>query len=196
MDPAEAAAEAARLGLDAICFTEHHRIWPREELARLEELAGIKIFGGTEITTDQGDILVFGLARAVVDVVPIADLRRQVAGDGGYMIVAHPFRGFRLFGLGQLGMDSNSAAQRPVFAYVDAVEVYNGRLTAAENCTAREVAEQLGLPGVAGSDAHRLDEIGRCATIVDGHPKDEHELVEALRAGELSVDGPSSTGNR
>jgi predicted metal-dependent phosphoesterase TrpH len=193
MDPAEAAREAARLGLDAICFTEHHRIWPREELDQLEAIAGIKIFSGTEITTDQGDILVFGLARAIPEVMPIADLRRQVAGDGGYMIVAHPFRGFRLFGLGQLGMDSKSAAERPVFAYVDAVEVCNGRLTQAENTTAVEVADQLGLPGVAGSDAHRLDEIGHCVTTINGNPKDEHELVEALRAGSFSVDGATSS---
>lgn len=193
MEPEEAAREAARLGLDAICFTEHHRIWPREDLERIETLAGIKVFGGTEITTDQGDILVFGISRAVVDVVPIADLRRHVAADGGYMIVAHPFRGFRLFGLGQLGMDAANAAERPVFAYVDAVEVSNGRLTDAENATARDVAEQLGLPGVAGSDAHRLDEIGHCVTVFDGEPKDEHELVEALHAGAFSLDGASSS---
>ena len=105
MDPVEAAREAARLGLDAICFTEHHRIWPRQELDQLEVVAGIKVFGGTEITTDQGDILVFGLARAVPEVLPIADLRRQVAGDGGYMIVAHPFRGFRLFNREWSGKD-------------------------------------------------------------------------------------------
>jgi hypothetical protein len=64
-------------------------------------------------------------------------------------------------------------------------------LTDAENSTARDVAEQLGLPGVAGSDAHRLDEVGgRCITVIDGEPKDIHELVEALRSGAFSIHSP------
>jgi predicted metal-dependent phosphoesterase TrpH len=193
MEPLEAVQAAARLGLDAVCFTEHHRIWPRDELDALEDAAGIKVFGGTEITTDQGDILVYGLPRVVADVVPIAELRPMVAGDGGYMVAAHPFRGFRLFGLGQLGMDTASAAEREVFAWVDAIEVCNGRLTDAENETALEVAEVLGLPGMAGSDAHRLDEIGHCLTIIDGEPQDELELVEALRSGAFRLDGASSS---
>ena len=88
---------------------------------------------------------------------------------------------------------SKNAAERPVFAYVDAVEVCNGRLTDAENRTALEVAEQLGLPGIAGSDAHRLDEIGRCVTEFDGNPTDQHELAEALHSGAFSVDGTSSS---
>lgn len=182
MKPLAAVKEAARLGLDAVCFTEHHIIWPPDELRSLEDSAGIRLFGGTEITTDQGDILVFGLDTEIEQVTPIAELRQVVEGEGGYMIAAHPFRGFLLFGLGQLGMAAEEAAKRPLFQYVDAVEVCNGRLTRPENEMAQQVATYLGLPGVGGSDAHRIDEIGRCITVFDEPPADERELVAAIRA--------------
>jgi predicted metal-dependent phosphoesterase TrpH len=188
MEPVAAVQEAARLGLDAVCLTEHHVVWPSDELRRLEDAAQIRVLGGTEITTDQGDILVFGLDSEVEQVVPIAELRRMVEGEGGYMIAAHPFRGFLLFGLGQLGMNTERAAERPLFEYVDAVEVRNGRLTQPENDTAEQVAAYLGLPGVGGSDAHRLDEIGHCITVFHEPVADERQLVAALRAGTFSAE--------
>lgn len=188
MEPAEAVERAAQLGLDAVCLTEHHLVWPDDGLKQLEDASGIRVFGGTEITTDQGDILVFGFGEAVEQVVTIAELRRQVEGEGGFMIAAHPFRGFLLFGLQQLGMDVQQAAERPLFEYVDAVEVCNGRLTSAENEVADKVASFLGLPRVAGSDAHRLDEIGHCVTVLDDPVVDVQGLIAALRAGACSLE--------
>jgi predicted metal-dependent phosphoesterase TrpH len=193
MEAEAAVVRAAELGLDAVCLTEHHLVWPDDELRQLEESSGIRVFGGTEITTDQGDILVFGLDEAVEQVVTIAELRRMVEGEGGYMIAAHPFRGFRLFGVQQLGMDPQKAAERPLFEYVDAVEVCNGRLTSAENDVADTVANYLGLRRVAGSDAHRLDEIGHCVTVFDDVIEDVAGLIAALRAGTCSVEAVAET---
>jgi predicted metal-dependent phosphoesterase TrpH len=193
MDPEDAVHEAARLGLDAVCLTEHHALWPRDELKRLEEAAGILVLGGNEITTDQGDILVFGLRENVENVVPIAELRRRVEGDGGFMIAAHPFRGFLLFGVAQLGTDpALAASRRPVFEHVDAIEVCNGRLTPGENDVARAVSEHLGLPGTGGSDAHDLKAIGHCITVFEETIRTEGELVEALRSGKFAAQAISA----
>jgi predicted metal-dependent phosphoesterase TrpH len=197
MRPEEAVREAARLGLDAICLTDHHRLWGRDELDRLEDLANLRVFGGTEITTTDGDILVFGLSVAPPYLVPIGDLRRQVVADGGILIAAHPFRGVWLQEMGEGNLGSPPAALR-VLDYVDAVEVCNGCLSEAENAAAARAAEQLGLPGVAGSDAHRIDEIGRCVTVLERRVDDVVELVALLRLGSCSVDplfgkGPSAS---
>jgi len=43
---------------------------------------GIRIFQGNEITTNQGDILVFGFDPDLKGVVPIQDLRQQVLAAG------------------------------------------------------------------------------------------------------------------
>lgn len=156
-----------------------------EELARK---GGIRIFQGNEITTNQGDILVFGYDKDVRGVVTIQDLRREVKEAGGLMIAAHPFRGFLLFGITQLLMSVEQACQRKVFQYVDGVEILNCKLTDPENEMAGQVAERLGLLPVAGSDAHRLDEIGRCVTIFNKELGSEQELIEELRAGRFHTE--------
>jgi len=185
--PEELLAEAARLGLDGICLTEHHVLWDRAELSRLAEKSGIRLFTGNEITTDQGDVLVFAYSGHVPGVIPLADLRVEVAAAGGFMIAAHPLRGFKVFGIGQLKLTAAQAARRKIFQHVDAVEIRNGKLNEEENKMAEEVAISRGLRGVAGSDAHRIDEIGKWVTILERTVTDEAALVEELRAGRYRI---------
>jgi predicted metal-dependent phosphoesterase TrpH len=104
------------------------------------------------------------------------------------MIAAHPFRGFLLFGVSQLRVDVEQACRRPIFRHVDAVEVLNCRLTLEENEMARKVAGRLGLPGLAGSDAHRTEEVGRCITILQKEVDSVEELVAELRSGRFRTE--------
>jgi len=154
----------------------------------LTQAGGIRVFQGSEITTNQGDILVFGYDRDVKGVVPIQDLRKEVQAAGGLMIAAHPFRGFLLFGISQLQLDVGQACKRAVFQYVDGLEIHNCKVTDPENDMARRVAERLGLLGVAGSDAHRLDEVGKCVTNFEREVRTERELIEEIRAGRFTVE--------
>ncbi|MDI6754533.1 MAG: PHP domain-containing protein [Thermodesulfobacteriota bacterium] len=188
IDPADLIEEARRVGLDGLCLTEHQCRWSFQEMEELARKGGIRIFQGNEITTNQGDILVFGYDKDVRGVVTILDLRREVKEAGGLMIAAHPFRGFLLFGITQLLMSVEQACQRKVFQYVDGVEILNCKLTDPENEMAGRVAERLGLLPVAGSDAHRLDEIGRCVTIFNKEIGSEQELIEELRAGRFHTE--------
>ena len=190
--PSELLKEARRAGLDGLCLTEHQRLWTPQELEEISRERGLRIFQGNEITTNQGDVLVFGYEENVRGVVMIHELRKEVEKAGGLMIAAHPFRGFLLFGITQLRMDLEQACRRTVFQYVDAVEVLNCKVTDPENEMARQVAERLGLLGVAGSDAHRLDEIGRCITILERDVNTERELIEELRAGRFTTEVCSS----
>ena len=103
------------------------------------------------------------------------------------MIAAHPFRGFKTFGIGQLQMTVEKACTRKVFDFVDAIEVGNGKLSDEENDMAVQVAARLGLPGTAGSDAHRVDEVGRWATDFEREIANERELVAELRSGRFTV---------
>ncbi|MBW2140987.1 MAG: PHP domain-containing protein [Deltaproteobacteria bacterium] len=103
------------------------------------------------------------------------------------MIAAHPFRGFKTFGIGQLQMDVDQACKRKVFQYVDGLEVRNGKLNEQENDMAAQVAERLDLLGVAGSDAHNVDEVGKWITVFDREIENEQELIEELRAGRFTI---------
>jgi predicted metal-dependent phosphoesterase TrpH len=181
--------DAARLsGLDGICLTEHQNRWTDVEVKEWGQAGGVRIFQGNEITTNQGDILVFGLDREVKGVVPIQDLRQEVEAVRGLMIAAHPFRGFLLFGIGQLQLDVEQACKRTVFQFVDGLEVHNCKVTDPENDMARKVAERLGLLGVAGSDAHRLEEVGRCVTVFEREVQTERDLIKELRARRFTVE--------
>lgn len=188
IDPIELIHEARRLKLDGICLTEHQVVWDSDEVDKLALEAGIKIFRGNEYTTNQGDILVFGFYEDIKELMIIQDLHEEVKKAGGFMIAAHPFRGFKTFGIGQLQMTVEQACKRKVLEFVDAVEIGNGKLSLDENDMARKVAKKLNLPGTGGSDAHRVDEIGRWVTVFEKDIRNEIELVQELHTGRFSAE--------
>jgi predicted metal-dependent phosphoesterase TrpH len=173
--------------LDGICLTEHQVVWRFEEAQKFAADAKIKVFRGNEFTTNQGDILVFGFEEDIKELLTIQELQQTVKSAGGFMIAAHPFRGFKTFGIGQLQMTVEQACQRKMFEFVDAIEVGNGKLADDENDMARNVAEKLGLPGTGGSDAHRVDEVGRWVTEFEKDIRTEQELLEELQAGRFAA---------
>ena len=187
IDPQELIQEAHRLKLDGICLTEHQVVWDRDDVDRLAKDTGVRIFRGNEFTTNQGDILVFGFYEDIKELLIIQELRDKVTAAGGYMIAAHPFRGFKTFGIGQLQMTVEQACKRKVLEFVDAVEIGNGKLSPDENEMAGKVAEKLGLPGTGGSDAHRVDEIATWVTDFENDIEDEDELLRELHAGRFKA---------
>jgi len=98
------------------------------------------------------------------------------------MFVAHPFRGSLRYGLGELQMSVENASKRPVFRGVDGIEIANGMAWDSENNMARNVAERLGLIGIAGSDAHWIDEIGHCVTTFEHDIETERQMVDELQS--------------
>lgn len=179
--------EAKRIGLDAICLTDHNHVWQQRRVEELRAKHDFVLLRGNEITTDQGDMLVFGFYQDIRGIIPLTDLRSQVLEAGGIMIAAHPFRGFLTFGVGQLGLTVDAARQRPLFKMVDGIEIRNGKVTDEENRFAEEVAEALGLPALAGSDAHQVSEVGRYATRFNGPVENETALIAAIKEGRYEV---------
>jgi len=178
--------EAKRIGLDGICLTDHNHIWKPEEIQRLREEHGFMVLGGNEITTDQADMVVFGLDEDVRGIIRLEELRVKVEEAGAFMIAAHPFRGFLTFGVGQLGLTVEKAMERPLLRLVDAVEVLNGKVTEKENSFAAEVAAGVGLPVTGGSDAHEVFEVGTYATRFPCEINTEEDLIKALKEGNYS----------
>ena len=175
--------EAKRIGLNAICITDHNHIWSQANIAHLRQKYEFTILRGNEITTDQGDMVVFGFYEDIQGIIPLEELRREVSAAGGFIIAAHPFRGFKTFNTTQLGLTPEKASQRQLFRSVNALEVLNGKVTPPENHFARQVAEELGLPGIGGSDAHAAFEVGQYATEFDSPVLNETDLVDALLSG-------------
>jgi len=166
-DPVEKIIQdAGKIGLDGICLTDHNFCWKNEDIENLRQKHGFLILGGNEITTDQGHMVAFGLDRPGCSngIVKLEDLRQAVLDTDGFLIIAHPFRGFLTFGVSMLGLTVEKAAERPLFNMVDAVEILNGKVTGEENGFAAQVAARLQLPVTGGSDAHTASEVGCYAT--------------------------------
>ncbi|KJS13342.1 MAG: hypothetical protein VR67_05015 [Peptococcaceae bacterium BRH_c8a] len=178
--------QAKEIGLDGICLTDHNHLWAPNQVEDLRQKHDFLILRGNEITTEQGDILVFGLEEEVKGVIKLEALREKVLQAGGFMIVAHPFRGFLTFGVGYLGLTKEKAMARPVFKWVDAVEVLNSKVSEEENSFAAQVAAGLGLPVTGGSDAHGPGEVGNYATRFPGLIQNEQDLIKALKKGGYS----------
>jgi predicted metal-dependent phosphoesterase TrpH len=178
--------QAKRIGLDAVCLTDHNHVWKRDDIENLRQKHDFLVLRGNEITTNQGDMLVFGLEKDIKGIINLEDLRSEVLAAGGFMIVAHPFRGFLIFGVDEVGLTPEKAMERPLLKFVDAVEVMNGKVTKKENEFASKVASGLGLPATGGSDAHEVAEVGRYATHFDDIIKSEQDLVNALKEGRYS----------
>lgn len=179
-------AEAKRIGLDGICLTDHNFLWNARRVDQLRERHEFLVLGGNEITTNQGDIIVFGLEKEINGVIKLEELRDEVDQAKGFMIAAHPFRGFLIFGADQLGLTPEKAMERPFLKLVDAIEVLNSKVTEKENQFALKVSAGLGLPGIGGSDAHELEEVGIYGTQFQGAIKDEKDLISALKEGNYS----------
>lgn len=161
-------------GLDGICLTEHDRLWPADDLARLRDRTGFLILAGCEITTQIGHIIAIGLRELRTDFHRLEVLREAADRDGAVLIAAHPLRdGQRI------------AAHAGLLPLFDALECLNGTESRLHNQLAAQLARDLGVPSTGGSDAHADHEVGLCATEIDGRIESAGDLIEAVRSGRL-----------
>lgn len=168
---------ARAAGLEAVCFTEHDRLWPDADLRVLSERHGIPVFGGAEVTTELGHILVYGVDALPPGAFLAATLLRAVRAAGGLAVLAHPARA------GQ-----PQVARARLAALFDSVEVLNGSDGPAQNRAAAALAAGLALPGIAGSDCHQPAEVGRAATVLPARATTMFELIAVLRLGRHTVE--------
>ena len=168
----EDAVTAARYqGLDAMCITNHDSL----DIAGSAALrtTNFPVFVGVELTTRQGDMLAFGL-KSLPSFRPTAqEFIDFVAGQNGFSCAAHPFRVWS----GGLGNCLDSLRS------LDGVEVLNGGNDDTANCQAWQSCKQLRLVALGGSDAHRGQDVGRCATWFPGPVTSMRELIQTMKSG-------------
>ncbi len=177
---------AKAAGLDGVCLTEHDFFWEPDKARELRRKHGFLVLPGIEVNTEDGHVVVFGLEKYVYGMHRMHELAALVQQTGGVMIAAHPYRRqlpFELRHEGDWSAALERAAANPAYPLVTAMEAHNGRGTARENAFARELAERLGLPQAAGSDAHTSADVGRCATEFQRDISGLDDLIEELNAG-------------
>jgi len=192
---------AHQKGLDGIYITDHDYCWDPGELVKLQRESGIQVYGGVELSTSLGEILVYGVHQPLLHLRDdLSKLVQLVQMLGGFMVAAHPFRtDFALSSLSreECGIKPIEVAEmcrRPLFDFVDTIEIYNGRSNWQEIQAARKAALILGRKGTGGSDAHSVLSVGSCVTVFDDAIQNEAQLVTQLRNGSFHAKKKEESG--
>ena len=173
------------LPIDGIVLTEHRQFEPTD-YSSLEKKYGLVILEGSEVETEYGHILVYGVTEGLMREFdfaridnPLSEVLAAVDKHKAIAAPAHP-------GRPRVGMFAHTE-ELGVPEGIRIVEVYNGGSRADEDQIALDNAEQHGYRGIAGSDAHIVSHIGRCGTRFPARIESMVELVEALSAGEFEA---------
>jgi predicted metal-dependent phosphoesterase TrpH len=158
--------------IKAVAITDHNTV---EGYYKVKELASayedIFIIPGVEISAIGGDIIVLGTAELPPEPWTVENVVAFVRERQALTIVAHPYRAY---GLGD-------SAKNYAF---DAVEVLNGASASSANKLAENLAKEMNLPGVAGSDAHQSDELWSAYTEIQASSEVE-EILKAIKEGRV-----------
>jgi predicted metal-dependent phosphoesterase TrpH len=183
-DPGSVVRAAAKRGLTHLAITDHDKI-DGALRARDASPDGLTVIVGEEVKTADGDLIALFLERAVPPVRSARATIDAVRAQGGLVGIPHPFDTFR----GSMLKDPKLEAMG---ALVDWVEAHNARVVGGSgNERAAAFARELGLPGVAASDAHSVLEVGVAYNVVEGDPSTPEGLLAAL-AGVQIVPGRAS----
>jgi len=160
--------------IKAVAITDHSTV---DGYYKVRELASayqdILIIPGVEVSTIYGDLIVLGVAELPPEPWTVENVINFARERGALTIAAHPYRAY---GLGDLTKNYD----------VDAVEVLNGISSPHANKMAENLAKEMGLPGVAGSDAHQVNELWTAYTEVQAS-LDIDEILKAIKKGLVRV---------
>jgi predicted metal-dependent phosphoesterase TrpH len=168
------------LPLDGFVLTEHRQYDDASDYRALEDEFGLLILKGSEVETEYGHVLVFGVnddLRAAFDFESVSlqleHVLREVARCGAIAAPCHP-------GRERVGMCAH-VETRGLPEGVSIIETLNGGSRGGENERATAFAVEHGYRGIGGSDAHIVSHIGRCATRFPRRIRDIDSLIAALR---------------
>jgi predicted metal-dependent phosphoesterase TrpH len=172
--------------IDGLVLTEHRQFDAESDYRELADEFELTILKGSEVETEYGHVLVFGVTdalRAAFDFsnihLPLAQVLEACERHGAVAAPCHP-------GRKRVGMSAHLETLG-VPEGVRIVETCNGGSRDGEDAVAQAMAERYGYLGIGGSDAHIVSHIGRCATRFPAPVNTEQELVDALKAGQFEA---------
>ena len=163
------------LRINCVAVTEHNNI---EGALAVQKLAPFKVIIAEEVKTSHGELTGLFLREPVPPDLSPEETIERIKAQGGLVSLPHPFDRIRREPL-------RDHARQRILKQLDIIEVFNSRTTfQRDNERARLLAEELGLPMGAGSDAHSPWELGTTyIEMPDFEGPDE--FLEALRRGRI-----------
>jgi len=164
-----------KLGINCVAVTDHNSI---EGALAVERIAPFKVIIAEEVKTRDGELTGLFLKEAIPPGLTPEETIERVKAQGGLVSLPHPFDRMRREPL-------RAQARERILSHLDVIEVFNSRTTfRSDNERARRLAEELGLPMGAGSDAHSPWELGT-AYVEMRDFEGQEGFLEALRQGRI-----------
>jgi len=152
LDPVRLLEVCRRKGIDRVAITDHNTIEGALEAVKLDPE---RVIIGEEIMTTQGELLGYFMKEWIPPDLSPQETISRLRDQGAFISVSHPFDTMR-------PGSWQEEALREILDLVDAIEVFNARSwTSAANLKASTLAQEVGVLGTAGSDAHASFEVGR-----------------------------------
>ncbi len=174
------------LPIDGFVLSEHRQFDATSDYRHLEDQYGLLILKASEVETDYGHVLVYGVNEDLVNAFdfarvdnPLGEVLEAARRCGAVAAPAHP-------GRVNVGMFAHFERKGPVEG-IDLVEIYNGGSRPGDDDLSVREAERFGYRGIGGSDSHIVSRIGRCATEFEEEIKDMDDLVAALQGGRFEA---------
>jgi hypothetical protein len=168
MQPSRIVMEARRHGADVLIVTDHNTIRGSREVQKLIADGPLFVPTAAEYQTEKGDIIGVFL-KEEIHRGSAEDIIQQIRGQGGLVVLPHPFKAHRL--------DDQFLSQ------MDMIEIYNSRCSRNENDSAKELAQRLGRPILGGADAHCVRELGAVMNHFPGVPPLNEESLRQMLMG-------------
>jgi len=168
--------------LEGLVLTEHRQFNAAGDYRDLEDKYGVLILKASEVETDYGHVLVYGVNDDIIKRfdfknvrLPAQEVITEVARMGGIAMPCHP-------GRPTIGLIEHYG-KRPPLEGVVGVEALNGGSKKGENERVSALIDQYGYYAFGGSDSHLVSFVGLCATEFNRDIKNIEDLVDALRTG-------------
>lgn len=153
--------------IDSILITDHN------QAISAELRNNPKVIPAIEFSTDRGEII--GL---FIDKIPKSHqadaIIKYIHRQGGLVLIPHPFR-------------NGLSKWDDLVRQIDLIEIHNSRLSRSANNSALSFALSHGIPGVAGSDAHLVPELGLTGIRIKGKKLSLAKIKEALKKGRFEI---------
>lgn len=167
--------------LKTVAVTDHNTLEGYRFVSKLATVYDdILIIPGIEAVTPHGEIIIIGTEERPPfpsmpeKLVEFAEQRNAVT------IIPHPYRPFS-------GLGDYTKRLSPT-----AIEVYNPGSMAIQNRMAEQLAREMGLPQIASSDAHSINELGTAYTKINAI-QDIDEILKAIKNGQVQpVQNPTA----
>lgn len=174
-------AQCEEAGIDVLAITDHNVVWGAQQLQKMIQegsQSDLTVIVGEEISTAEGEIIGLFLKEKIEPGQTPEETMGHIKEQDGIALLPHGFDPLKRYRL-------QPEARARVAHELDIIETFNARVSRPRwNKAAVSWAEEWHLPMSAGSDAHRLVDIGAAWVEVPAWPvRDPASLLRALRVG-------------